>query len=319
MSEWPSLEKELDCNLLYPNSRCAFGFGSSFEVWLKAIFKNRANLDIELLETSSARKLYPQFRFPTGAHVLRDNNSAVIAAKEMMDTLPKALKKQKVSILENRKVLTINPTASKIQLETTKGPLTCERLVITAGPWMGQFASQLKINCALCPVKQIVGYFKMQGAKEHYRVGQFPNWVYIGEGENSDFYGLPEFGGIGIKVAQEVMEGEISDPDDRHSEIDPRKIKALQDFVSEQFVSPIERLIKLETCFYTNTKTSDFILDLLPSDNRIAIGSACSGHGFKFAPLTGKILAELILHGKTTISEFEKNRDLFSLSTAAKR
>lgn len=55
-----------------------------------------------------------------------------------------------------------------------------------------------------------------------------------------------------------------------------------------------------------------FILDLLPEDPRIVIESACSGHGFKFAPLTGRILSELALHGKTTVQEFEEFKSLFS-------
>ena len=45
-----------------------------------------------------------------------------------------------------------------------------------------------------------------------------------------------------------------------------------------------------ETCLYTNTPDGEFLLDRL---GPIVIGSACSGHGFKFAPLIGKILADL--------------------------
>ena len=124
---------------------------------------------------------------------------------------------------------------------------------------------------------------------------------------------MPEFGAEGIKVAQDIVSGDIEDPDERNSQIDPKKIKALEDFVSEQFVDPIDHIVSLDTCFYTNTPTSDFVLDLFPRDHRIAIGSACSGHAFKFAPLVGKILAELVLYGKTIISEFEEKRELFSL------
>ena len=47
------------------------------------------------------------------------------------------------------------------------------------------------------------------------------------------------------------------------------------------------------------------------------IGSACSGHGFKFGPLTGRILCELLLDGRTSLDTFEKHRDAFRYSAFA--
>jgi sarcosine oxidase len=45
-----------------------------------------------------------------------------------------------------------------------------------------------------------------------------------------------------------------------------------------------------DTCLYTNTPDEDFVLD---RQGPIVIGSPCSGHGFKFTPLIGRILADL--------------------------
>ena len=44
-----------------------------------------------------------------------------------------------------------------------------------------------------------------------------------------------------------------------------------------------------ETCLYTNTEDEGFIFD--PRE-RVLVCSACSGHGFKFAPAIGKRLAD---------------------------
>jgi glycine/D-amino acid oxidase-like deaminating enzyme len=46
------------------------------------------------------------------------------------------------------------------------------------------------------------------------------------------------------------------------------------------------------------------------------VGSACSGHGFKFGPLTGRLLAELVVHGRTSVPEFEDARATFALPGA---
>jgi sarcosine oxidase len=48
----------------------------------------------------------------------------------------------------------------------------------------------------------------------------------------------------------------------------------------------------VDTCLYTNTDDERFILE---RHGRIVVGSACSGHGFKFAPVVGERLADLVL------------------------
>ena len=48
------------------------------------------------------------------------------------------------------------------------------------------------------------------------------------------------------------------------------------------------------------TPDEDFVLERL---GRIVIGSACSGHGFKFAPLIGRVLADLVAGDDPTIPE----------------
>ncbi|MBI2177843.1 MAG: FAD-dependent oxidoreductase, partial [Candidatus Tectomicrobia bacterium] len=88
----------------------------------------------------------------------------------------------------------------------------------------------------------------------------------------------------------------------------------LRAFWSRQFMAPLRGLAGTERCLYTNTKTEDFLIGLHPADPRIAIGAGFSGHGFKFGPLTGRLLAELVLRGKTTDPDLERARAAFSLS-----
>jgi sarcosine oxidase len=35
------------------------------------------------------------------------------------------------------------------------------------------------------------------------------------------------------------------------------------------------------------------VIDALPRDERVIVASPCSGHGFKFAPAIGEVLADL--------------------------
>ncbi|CAM2104161.1 unnamed protein product [Caretta caretta] len=44
---------------------------------------------------------------------------------------------------------------------------------------------------------------------------------------------------------------------------------------------------------YTNTPDEDFVLDRHPKFSNIIIGAGFSGHGFKLAPVVGKLLCQL--------------------------
>ena len=70
------------------------------------------------------------------------------------------------------------------------------------------------------------------------------------------------------------------------------------------------RLTAAQTCLYTVTPDHDFLIDRLPSAPNIIVASPCSGHGFKFAPAIGEILADLALDRGTghDISRFRLGR-----------
>ena len=72
-------------------------------------------------------------------------------------------------------------------------------------------------------------------------------------------------------------------------------------------------MLRAETCLYTNTPDEHFVLGALPDHPNVVVGSVCSGHGFKFGPLTGRLLAELALAGQTTVPEFERCRESFAV------
>ena len=59
------------------------------------------------------------------------------------------------------------------------------------------------------------------------------------------------------------------------------------------------RLLAAKTCLYTMTPDGDFLIDRLPGHPNVIVASPCSGHGFKFAPVIGEILADLATGGAT--------------------
>ncbi len=71
---------------------------------------------------------------------------------------------------------------------------------------------------------------------------------------------------------------------------DTSVVELLCDWVAARFPGVDPEPVRVETCFYTCTADERFVLE---RRGRIVVGSACSGHAFKFAPAVGERLATL--------------------------
>ena len=59
------------------------------------------------------------------------------------------------------------------------------------------------------------------------------------------------------------------------------------------------RFLFLIVCFYSGTADRDFILDR--SEEGWVMGAGFSGHGFKFSPLIGRLLAQMDVGQETEV------------------
>jgi sarcosine oxidase len=302
--EWPRWSQQAGQPLLTPTVGCFFGPGNG--PYIESLQQMRdLELEVEVLEAKEARSAFPQFRFPDSERVIRDRTCAVIAAEQTMGFLTRWVG-SRARLLEQHRVQTIERTPEEIRLHTNAGLFRCGRLVVTAGAWLGQLLPQLAPRLQVA--QQHVGYFELDGEEAR----EFPVWVYAPR-QGDSFYGLPQFGRPGVKVARHRTGAEGEQPDRALPAEMPKFVRQeLQTFVDQQFVAP-GRWVGYEPCLYTNTMSEDFLLDHHPEDLRLVIGSACSGHGFKFGPLTGRILCELLLDGRSSLPTFEKHRDAFRL------
>ena len=71
------------------------------------------------------------------------------------------------------------------------------------------------------------------------------------------------------------------------------------DFLARYFPALQPELSKYAVCMYSLTPDKNFVLDIHPECPAVVFGAGFSGHGFKFSPVVGEILAELALEGDT--------------------
>jgi sarcosine oxidase len=149
-----------------------------------------------------------------------------------------------------------------------------DRVVVTAGGWAPKLLAAAGVELDAQPTRETVAYFAGE---------PIPSLIDTLEGH--EFFALTA-PGVGVKAGVHRA-GKATDPDD-----DPEPDEGVVDRVSDWIRRRLPRVdptpLRAETCIYTNVEDDRFVCELR---GRYVVGSACSGHGFKFAPAVGEILA----------------------------
>jgi sarcosine oxidase len=127
--------------------------------------------------------------------------------------------------------------------------------------------------------------------------GRLP--VFIVESRHGMHYGIPPHGDAGIKVAKHHHRDETVDPDDYDRAVSADDERLIRAALAEHLPAANAARIAAKTCLYTMTPDGDFIVDRMPDAPNVIVASPCSGHGFKFAPVIGEIVADLATGGST--------------------
>jgi sarcosine oxidase len=157
--------------------------------------------------------------------------------------------------------------------------LDADVVVVTAGPWATTLVPDLPVSVT----RETIAYFRREGAPP-------PSVVELNEGTRGHaMYALHD-PVHGLKAGAHHA-GRETDPND-DAEPDAAIVERISAWVRERLPDVDPEPAGAETCIYTNTADETFVLE---RRGRVVVGSACSGHGFKFAPAVGRRLAALAL------------------------
>jgi sarcosine oxidase len=152
-------------------------------------------------------------------------------------------------------------------------------VVVTTGPWITKLLPDLPVRVT----RETVAYFASDGAP-------IPSVVELDAASRRHaMYALhdPTFG---VKAGAHQV-GHVADPDVAEP-ADPAIVARVVEWIRARLPDVDPTPVATESCIYTSTVDESFILE---RRGRVVVGSACSGHGFKFAPAVGRRLAALAL------------------------
>jgi monomeric sarcosine oxidase len=163
-------------------------------------------------------------------------------------------------------------------------------VVVAAGAWIGPLLAGLVELPELSVTQQQVFHFAPAAGRPP---APWPIFIHFdGSGYR---YGLPGGRDGGVPGAVKIGEhdpGRVTTAAGRDFLIDPGARDRVSAFVAARLPGLDPEPMNEASCLYTWTANEDFILDR-PGGGPFVVASPCSGHGAKFAPLIGEILADL--------------------------
>lgn len=195
-------------------------------------------------------------------------------------------------------------TGDGVVVTTPDATHRAARLVITAGAWapalLDRFALPLVVE------RQVQHWYAPAAGLAAFT----DHPVYIWEDpEGVQFYGFPAVDGPdgGVKVAF-FRRGRPTAPDQLDTSVSAAEIAEMTAWVRDRVPGLAGTHLRAEPCLYTNTPDQDFVIDRMPGHPEVVLAAGFSGHGFKFVPVVGELLADLSLEGASPLPH-----DLFSM------
>ena len=191
-------------------------------------------------------------------------------------------------VVERTRVVALKEEGAGVRIDTAAGALRARAVVVTAGAWAAALLAGAGIELPVVATRETVCHFRLPGAPPRpslidWLTPSTPAYGTARAGQLS--YALPD-PGFGLKAGLHHA-GPPADAD-RDGEPDAATVRWLADWVASRFPDADPEPAEAVTCLYTNTADESFVLE---RRGRIVVGSACSGHGFKFAPAIGRTLA----------------------------
>jgi len=199
-------------------------------------------------------------------------------------------------------------------IETDRGHIRASRLIVTAGPWTARLLRNLGVP--LVVTRQTTAWFDVEREPDRFHPARFPCWA-LARDASSFFYGFPVLSNppslkVSIHAPMSPVDPDCVDQTLQRHEVDELR-HGLSTILPEMGAAGLART---SVCLYTNTPDGHFVIDVLEDDPRVVVACGFSGHGFKFTPVVGEILADLALDGGTKLPIAFLSRRRFPVAPA---
>ncbi|KAL2490120.1 putative sarcosine oxidase [Forsythia ovata] len=303
---WEEAEAEIGYKVYFKTIQ--FDMGPSDKKSLQAVITSckENSIPVRVLDHSQVSEEF------SGVFELPEDWIGVVTKQGGVLKPTKAVSMFQTLALKNGAMLRDNMEVTEIKKDDVRGGVSVltrngeefygKKCIVTVGPWMKILVQKVTgLVLPIQPLETAVHYWKIkQGFEDKFTIenGGFPTFASYGE---PYIYGTPslEFPGL-VKIA--VHGGRACEPNERTWVAAlPAVVDSLKQWIEARFGGLIDPNgpVFSQSCMYSMTPDEDFVIDFLGGNfgKEVVVAGGFSGHGFKMAPLVGRILAELVADG----------------------
>lgn len=246
----------------------------------------------EVLEPRAAEKRWTGMRFDTA--VLHHPAAGRLHADRAVRALQDAARRAGADVRHRVTVREVHGRGSDPEVVTDTGVVRARHVVLAAGAWTRTLLAGANVR----PAPELPTLRTTQEQPAHFvplTDADWPSFVHHPGAEltadgihREGIYGLGS--ASGIKIGEHGTGPEVH-PDTRDFRPDPAGVQRLVDYAAAWLPGVDADSAAADTCLYTTTPDSRFVVDRIGD---VTVAAGFSGHGFKFAPAVGDLVAGLV-------------------------
>jgi sarcosine oxidase len=279
LERWRRLESDAGLELL----RVVGGLVVGRATDASAAALEAAGESFERPSASEVAERWPMLRFDHGATFLYQPEGAIVRADEAIGAQVHLARAAGGDLRERAVVDAVRPSGDGVEVVTGDGEvIRAPAAIVAAGAWAAPLLRGAGLDLPLRPTLEQSTHFEIDDPA-------IPTIIDWDAAPNQPPYLVPNPFRPGECKAGSHLSGPGVDPDKRSFDADAAREADTISWLGRRLTST-PRLLRTETCLYTTTPDEDFVIDRV---GPLVIASPCTGHGFKFAPLIGEVLADL--------------------------
>lgn len=241
----------------------------------------------EVLDAAEIARRFPALRPPAGTLGLFEPQAGVVSPEAAVLAHLRAAAASGAELCHDAAVAGWRAAGDGVRVETTRGVVEAGSLVLAPGKWAPELLGGLSLP--LVVERRVQHWFAPESA-DAFTVGRLPVWLWdLADG--TSLYGVPAVGGDGSVKAAVHFSRDVAPGDWTPGEV-ASTLSALMPSLGSRHVRSAE-------CWYTLTPDENFVVGRHPAHENVVLACGFSGHGFKFTPVLGEVLADLVLDGRS--------------------
>jgi len=252
-------------------------------------------LTIDTVSVAERSARFPGFRIPADFTTLFEPRAGFLRVEECVQTLVASARRLGAVIRTQQRVSGWTSTQQMVRVQVADQTYEAAGLVLTPGAWA---TSLTDCDLPLTVLRKPLFWFPVPASgfsdREH-------GPAYYFEMESGTFYGFPSTDGQTMKLAEHTAGLVVDDPGRVERNVLPDDLRRLVPFIEQVIPGMPTQPQSHSVCMYTVTPDRHFIVDRHPEWSPVVLGAGFSGHGYKFAPVIGEALADLVMEHTTDL------------------